>query len=102
MSKVSAAGSVRQSKNMRGKRLGLKKYASEFVLNGNIILKQRGSIYHPGKNAKMARDFTIYAVKDGYVNFRRMSGPKRGQYYVDILPDMPHETDSSKPPKSQK
>ncbi|MBD3328956.1 50S ribosomal protein L27 [Candidatus Dojkabacteria bacterium] len=94
MSHVAAAGSARQTKNMRGKRLGLKKYADEFVLNGNIIVKQRGSVYHPGKNTKMGRDFSIYAVKDGYVKFRRMSGAKRGQYYIDIV-DQPQEEKSS-------
>jgi large subunit ribosomal protein L27 len=84
MSKVAAAGSVKISNNVAGKRLGVKKYAGEEVKNGNIIVKQRGSVYHPGKNTKMGKDFSIYAVSDGLVAFRRMSGHKRGKYYVDV------------------
>jgi large subunit ribosomal protein L27 len=84
MSKVAAAGSVKISPNVAGKRLGVKKFAGEKVRNGNIIVKQRGSVYHPGKNVKMARDFSIYAVQDGIVSFRKMSGHKRGKFYIDV------------------
>lgn len=73
------------SKNMEGKRLGVKKFGGQKVINGNILIKQRGSVYHPGKNTKMGRDHTIYAVADGVVSFRRMKGHKRSQYYVDIV-----------------
>jgi large subunit ribosomal protein L27 len=85
MSKVKGAGSVSMSKNMEGKRLGLKKSGGQDVINGNIIVKQRGSVYHPGKNVKMGRDHTIYATADGVVAFRRMTGHKRSQYYVDVI-----------------
>ncbi len=84
MSKVAAAGSVKISPNVPGKRLGVKKYAGEKVRNGNIIVKQRGSVYYPGKNTKMGRDFSIYAVQDGVVSFRKMSGHKRGKFYIDV------------------
>ena len=84
MSHVKGAGSVSMTKNMEGKRLGVKKFGGEAVINGNIILKQRGALYHPGKNVKMGRDHTIYAVADGVVAFRRMTGYKRLQYYVDV------------------
>jgi len=70
MSKVAAAGSVKISTNVAGKRLGVKKFAGEAVRNGNIIVRQRGSVYHPGKNTKMGKDFSIYAVADGEVSFR--------------------------------
>ena len=85
MSHVAAAGSVTVSGNVAGKRLGVKKFAGEKVKIGNIILKQRGSIYHPGKNVKMSKDYSIHALKDGVVTFRRMSGHKRGKYYVDVV-----------------
>ncbi len=85
MSHVAASGAIRVSGNVAGKRLGVKKFAGQQVKNGNIIVKQRGSVYHPGKNVKMGRDFTIYAVADGVVEFRRMSGHKRGKYYVDVV-----------------
>lgn len=85
MSKTAAAGSVKMSPNVPGKRLGVKLYAGEEVKNGNIIVKQRGTVFHAGKNTKLSRDHSIYAVSDGFVAFRRMSGHKRGQYFVDVL-----------------
>lgn len=85
MAHTKAAGSVRQSSNTPGKRLGIKKYEGEKVINGNILVKQRGSVFHAGKNVKMARDHSLYAVSDGVVKFRRMSGHKRGRFYVDVL-----------------
>lgn len=84
MSHVAAAGSAAQSANVAGKRLGVKKYAGEQVKNGNILIRQRGTVYHAGTNTKVSRDHSIYAIADGQVSFRRMSGHKRGQYYVDV------------------
>ncbi len=85
MSHVAAAGSISVSKNMAGKRLGVKKFAGEKVKTGNIIIRQRGSVYHAGKNTLMSKDYTIHALKDGIVAFRKMSGHKRGKYFVDVL-----------------
>ena len=85
MSKTAAAGSINVSGNVAGKRLGVKKFAGEDVINGNILIKQRGTIYHPGRNTTLSRDHSIYAIADGVVEFRRMSGHKRGQYYVDVV-----------------
>ncbi|KKP63796.1 MAG: 50S ribosomal protein L27 [candidate division WS6 bacterium GW2011_GWE1_34_7] len=85
MSHVVGAGSVSTSGNVAGKRLGVKKYEGEVVRSGNIIVKQRGSVYHPGKNTYASKDYSIHAKKDGVVKFRRMSGFKRGQYYVDVV-----------------
>jgi large subunit ribosomal protein L27 len=93
MSKIAAAGSVTISNNVAGKRLGIKKYAGEKVKTGNIILKQRGTVHHPGKNVKLSKDFSIYAMTEGVVAFRRMSGRKRGKYYVDVIP---HDTKATK------
>jgi large subunit ribosomal protein L27 len=85
MSHVAAAGSISVSKNMAGKRLGVKKFAGEKVKIGNIIVKQRGSVYHAGRNTSMSKDYSIHALKEGTVAFRRMSGYKRGKYFVDVL-----------------
>ena len=85
MSHVIAGGSVRVSGNVAGKRLGVKKYANEIVKAGNIIVKQRGTVYHPGKNTYLSNDYSIHAQVDGKVDFRRMSGVKRGKYYVDVI-----------------
>jgi large subunit ribosomal protein L27 len=85
MAHTLAAGSVSTSGNVAGKRLGVKKYEGERVFSGNIILKQRGSVYYPGKNTYIAKDYSIHAQKEGVVKFRRMTGHKRGKYYVDVL-----------------
>ena len=85
MSHVVGGGTVSVSGNVAGKRLGVKKFADEIVKAGNIILKQRGSVYHPGKNTYMSKDYSIHAKTDGKVSFRRMSGFKRGKYFVDVL-----------------
>lgn len=85
MSHVAAGGSVKVSGNVAGKRLGVKKFANELVKAGNIILKQRGTVYHPGKNTYLSKDHSIHAKTDGTVEFRKMSGFKRGKYYVDVI-----------------
>jgi len=85
MSHVKSGGAVAQTKNMVGKRLGVKYYEGESVLNGTILVRQRGSVFHPGKNVKMSKDFSIYAVEDGVVKYRRMGMAKRGQFYVDVI-----------------
>lgn len=85
MAHTASMGSAKRTVDVIGKRLGIKKYGSEFVHSGNIIMRQRGSTFHPGKNVKMGKDFTIYAVSEGFVHFRQMTGPKRTQKYIDVL-----------------
>jgi large subunit ribosomal protein L27 len=85
MSHVVGGGTVSVSGNIAGKRLGVKKYANEIVKAGNIIVKQRGTVYHPGKNTYLSKDYSIHAKSDGTVSFRRMSGAKRGKYFVDVI-----------------
>ena len=85
MSHTVGGGSVSTSGNVAGKRLGIKKYANEVVRAGNIIVKQRGTVYHPGRNTYLSKDFSIHAKTDGKVEFRRMSGFKRGKFYVDVV-----------------
>jgi large subunit ribosomal protein L27 len=85
MSHVVGGGTVSVSGNVAGKRLGVKKFAEEAVKAGNIIVKQRGTVYHPGKNTYLSKDHSIHAKVNGVVEFRRMSGHKRGKYYVDVL-----------------
>lgn len=95
MSKTAAAGSVKISPNVPGKRLGVKIYAGEEVKNGNIIVRQRGTVFHAGKNTKLSRDHSIYAISDGYVDFRRMSGHKRGKYFVDVVAESTNSASSA-------
>ena len=85
MSHVVAGSTTSNHGNVAGKRLGLKKYAGEKVIAGNIIVKQNGSIYHAGHNAYMGKTFAIHAERDGVVKFRRMSGFKRGKFFVDVV-----------------
>ncbi|MFA7628016.1 MAG: 50S ribosomal protein L27 [Candidatus Dojkabacteria bacterium] len=85
MSHVAAAATSSNFGNVAGKRLGLKKYAGEVVKPGNIIVKQNGSVFHPGKNTYISKTHSIHAKIDGVVQFRRMTGFKRGQFYIDVV-----------------
>ena len=62
-------GTSRNGRDSNPKMLGVKKYDGEHVLAGNIIMRQRGTKYHPGRNMGMGRDFTLFALKDGTVKF---------------------------------
>lgn len=81
MAHKKAGGSSRNGRDSAGKRLGVKKYGGELVIPGNIIIRQRGTKWHPGKNVGMGRDFTIYATVEGHVRFRRAG--ERGYISVD-------------------
>lgn len=85
MAHSASVGSVKRNVNVAGKRLGIKRYGGEYVKSGEIIVRQRGSSFHPGTNAAMGKDFTIFAKAEGFVAFRRMTGHKRTQKYVDIV-----------------
>ena len=69
-------GSVKNGRDSQSKRLGVKIYGGQPALAGNIIIRQRGTIYHPGKNVGVGRDFTIFALTDGLVEFRKTKGDK--------------------------
>jgi len=69
-------GSTRNGRDTAGRRLGVKRFGGEAVRAGTIVLRQRGSAIHPGRNVGMGRDFTLYALTDGVVKFERM-GRKR-------------------------
>jgi large subunit ribosomal protein L27 len=62
-------GTTKNNRNSPGKRLGVKRYGGQFVQPGEIILRQRGTSWHPGQNVKMGKDHTLYAVEPGYVRF---------------------------------
>jgi large subunit ribosomal protein L27 len=76
-------GSTQNNRDSAGRRLGVKKYGGESVIAGNIIIRQRGTKIHPGKNVGMGKDHTIYALVDGVVKFERKD-KKRQQ--VSIIP----------------
>lgn len=85
MSHTKSQGAAKRVVNLAGKRRGVKRYGDQFVTAGSIIVRQVGSKFHPGLNAGMGKDFTIFAKADGFVSFRLMSGVKRGRKFVDIL-----------------
>lgn len=64
-------GSVKNGRDSQSKRLGVKIYGGQPAIAGNIIVRQRGTTYHPGKNVGVGRDFTLFALHDGVVEFRK-------------------------------
>ena len=71
MAHKKAVGSTRNGRDSRGKRLGVKKYGGQVVKAGNILVRQRGSTYHAGVNVGTGRDYTLFALVDGIVEFKR-------------------------------
>jgi large subunit ribosomal protein L27 len=69
-------GSSRNGRDSQGQRRGVKRYAGQAVLAGNILVRQVGTLIHPGANVGMGRDFTLFALKNGMVKFSK-SGPRR-------------------------
>ena len=76
MAHKKAGGSTRNGRDSAGRRLGVKKFGGEAVVPGNIIIRQRGTKFHPGKNVSIGKDHTIFAVKEGVVSFKKKSGSK--------------------------
>ena len=76
MAKTKAAGKTRQQSPRPGKRLGLKVAGGQKVKRGNIILRQRGTKYHPGDGVGMGRDFTLFALREGIIQFKDRLGKK--------------------------
>ena len=64
-------GSVKNNRDSESKRLGVKIFGGQPAISGNIIVRQRGTTYHPGKNVGVGRDFTLFALTDGVVEFRK-------------------------------
>ena len=83
MAHKKAGGSSRNGRDSAGRRLGVKKYGGEAVISGNIIVRQRGTTYHPGENVGIGKDHTIFATAPGAVKFH--SGPK-ARTYISVLP----------------
>jgi len=75
-------GSSRNNRDSQGQRLGLKRYDGEVVLPGTIIIRQRGTRFHPGRNVGLGRDFTIYSLIQGKVKFEPYAKGGRKQVSV--------------------
>ncbi len=83
MAHKKGVGSSRNGRDSHSKRLGVKLFGGQSAIAGNIIIRQRGTKHHPGKNVGLGKDYTIFALVDGTVKFR----PGRdNRSYVDIIP----------------
>lgn len=69
-------GSVKNGRDSQSKRLGVKIFGGQAAIAGNIIIRQRGTVYHPGVNVGLGKDFTIFALTDGVVEFKKTKADK--------------------------
>lgn len=79
MAHKKAAGSTRNGRDSEAKRLGVKRFGGESILAGNIIVRQRGTKFHPGTNMGIGKDHTLFALIDGKVQFE-VKGPKNRKF----------------------
>lgn len=84
MAHKKAGGSTRNGRDSHSKRLGVKRFGDELVQAGNIIVRQRGTHFHPGENVGCGKDHTLFALVEGRVHFRR--GGLKMRRYVSIVP----------------
>ncbi len=82
MAHKKGSGSTRNGRESESKRLGVKRFGGEVVRAGNILVRQRGTKFWPGRNVGMGRDHTLFALIDGVVSFRE----RKGRRYVEVLP----------------
>ncbi len=75
-------GSTRNGRDTAGKRLGIKKFAGQKVIPGNILVRQRGTTFHPGKGVGVGRDYTLFAIDEGLVAFVK----RQNRQYVEVVP----------------
>jgi large subunit ribosomal protein L27 len=83
MAQKKAGGSTRNGRDSESKRLGVKRYGGEHVIPGNILVRQRGTKWHPGTGVGMGTDHTIFAVQEGTVQFKTRH---KGRVFVSVLP----------------
>lgn len=84
MAHKKGGGSSRNVRDSQSKRLGVKRFDGQRVRVGNILVRQRGSTFHPGNNVGMGKDYTLFATVDGYVKFENVSRRKKR---VSVYPE---------------
>jgi large subunit ribosomal protein L27 len=84
MAHKKAAGSTRNGRDSESKRLGVKRFGGEMVSAGSIIVRQRGTRFHPGNNVGCGKDHTLFATADGKVTFE-VKGPKK-RSFISVVP----------------
>jgi large subunit ribosomal protein L27 len=77
MAHKKGGGSSKNGRDSNSQRMGVKKFGGEAVRSGNIIVRQRGTKFHPGLNVGMGKDYTIFATIEGYVKFEHMTRDKK-------------------------
>ena len=82
MAHKKAGGSSRNGRDSAGRRLGIKKFGGEVVISGNIIVRQRGTKFHPGTNVGLGKDHTLFAIADGKISFKKT----RKKTFVSVIP----------------
>ncbi|XZR53159.1 MAG: 50S ribosomal protein L27 [Enterobacteriaceae bacterium] len=82
MAQKKAGGSTKNGRDSKSKRLGIKKFGGEIVIAGNIIVRQRGNKFHAGKNVGCAKDYTLFALKNGKIKFGKKP---EGKKIVNVL-----------------
>ena len=92
MAHKKGGGSSRNGRDSNAKRLGVKRFGGEFVIPGNIIVRQRGTKFHPGENVGMGKDHTLFATSPGFVVFERMRG-RNGQKRVCVYLEDPNRSE---------
>ena len=85
MAHKKGGGSSRNGRDSQSKRLGVKKFGGEQVRTGNILVRQRGTRFEPGINVGMGRDFTLFAMTDGYVKFEYV---RRDKQRISVYPSL--------------
>ena len=85
MAHKKGGGSSRNGRDSNSQRLGVKRFGGQHVIPGNILIRQRGTKFHAGENVMMGRDFTLFAVAEGYVVFEK---EKRGKRRISVYPEL--------------
>lgn len=85
MAHKKGGGSSRNGRDSQSKRLGIKKFGGEVVRSGNILVRQRGTKFHPGANVGIGKDHTLFATIDGYVKFEHIN---RGKKRISVYPEL--------------
>ena len=92
MAHKKGVGSSKNGRESHSKRLGVKIFGGQAAIAGNIIVRQRGTVYHPGKNVGVGKDYTLFALTDGVVEFRK---GRQNRTFVSVS-----ESDSSDTPEA--
>ena len=85
MAHKKGAGSSKNGRESESKRLGIKIYGGQKIIAGNIIVRQRGTVHHPGNNVGMGKDHTLFALTNGFVQFKK---GRKNRSYVSVTSDV--------------